>query len=73
MMHAPHKERAHRALRQTGGVHGDASSLAPLAQRTAQPAHRFADCAIDGLVVETLQETIQGREIGHAHKSQYLA
>src|SRR6266403_356292 len=73
MMNAPHKERAHRALRQTGGVHGDASPLPLLAQRTTQPAHRFANCAIDGLVVETLQKTIQGGEVGHTHKPQHLA
>src|SRR5436309_229713 len=73
MMHAPHKERAHRALRQTGGVHGDASPLPLLAQRTTQPAHRFANRAVDGLVVETLQKTIQGGEVGHTHKPQHLA
>jgi len=72
MMHAPHKERAHRALCQTRGVHGDASTLPLLAQRTAQPAHRFADGAVDGLIVETLQEAIKRREIGHANKPQYV-
>jgi hypothetical protein len=73
MMHAAHKKRAHRALRQTRGVHGDASPLPPVAQRTTQPTHRFANRAVDGLVVETLQKTIQCREAGHAHKSQHLA
>src|ERR1700730_947915 len=73
MMHAPHKERAHRALRQTGGVHGDARPLPPLAQGTTQPAHRFANRAVNALVVETLQKTIQGREVRHTYKPQYLA
>jgi hypothetical protein len=73
MMHAPYKEGAHRSLRQTRGVDGDASPLSPLAQRATQPTHRFANCAVDGLVVETLQETIQCREVRHAHKSQHLA
>src|SRR6266478_1610564 len=73
MMHAPHKERARRSLRQARGVHGNASTLAFLAQRTAQPAHRFANRAVDGLVVETLQKTIQCREVGHTHKAQHLA
>jgi hypothetical protein len=73
MMHAPHKERAYRALRQTGGVHGDASPLPLLAQRTTQTAHRFADGAVNGLVVETLQKTIQRREVRHTHKPQHLA
>jgi hypothetical protein len=41
MMHPAHKERAHRPLRQTGGVHRDTRSLPPSAQRTAQPAYRF--------------------------------
>jgi hypothetical protein len=50
MMHAPHKECAHRALRQTGGVHGDASAFPLLAQRTTQPAHRFANRAVDGVL-----------------------
>jgi hypothetical protein len=27
-----------------------------VAQRTTQPAHRFANRAVDGLVVETLQK-----------------
>jgi hypothetical protein len=73
MMHAPHKERAHRALCQAGGAHGDASKPPLLAQRTAQPAHRFAHRAVDGLVVEMLQEAVQRREVGHAHKPQHLA
>jgi hypothetical protein len=41
MMRAPYKKCAHRALRQTGGVHGDASPLPPVAQRTTQPTHRL--------------------------------
>ena len=73
MMHAPNKERAHRALRQTAGVHGDASTLPFLAQRTAQPAHGFAHRTVDGLVVETLQETVQCREVGHTSQPQHLA
>src|SRR6267154_4927990 len=45
MMHASHKERAHRALRQTGGVHGDASPLPlwrsePRSRRTVSPTAR---------------------------------
>jgi hypothetical protein len=73
MMRAPHKERAHRTLRQTGGVHCDASPPPLLAQRTAQPVCRFAGRAVDGLVVETLQEAVQRREVGYADKPQHLA
>src|SRR5256886_7386879 len=29
--------------------------------------------SVDGLVVETLQKTIQCREVGHTHKTQHLA
>jgi hypothetical protein len=53
--------------------HSDASPLPFLAQRTTQPAHRFANRTVDGLVVETLQETKQCREVGHTHKAQHLA
>jgi len=38
------------------------------AASTAQPTHRFADRAVDGLVVEALQKAVQCREVGHAHK-----
>jgi len=59
------KERAHRALRQTGGVHGDASPLPFGAANHAAGAPFRQTGAVDGLVVETLQKTIQGGEVGH--------
>src|SRR6476620_10452321 len=37
------------------------------------PTHRFAHRAVNGLVIETLQKTIQRREVRHTHKPQYLA
>ena len=73
MMQASHKERADRSLRQTRCVHGYASPLPAPLSRTAQPAHRLADRPIDGLVVQTLQETIQSGEVGHARQPQRLA
>jgi hypothetical protein len=39
----------------------------PRNRRTVSPT------AVDGLVVETLQKTIEGREVGHAHQPQHLA
>ena len=72
MMQAPHKERADRSLRQARRVDGHASPP-PAGARAAQPAHRLADRPVDGLVVQTLQETIQRREVGHAHQPQHLA
>jgi hypothetical protein len=37
-------------------------------RRTVSPTARSM-----GLLVETLQKTIQGREVGHTHKAQHLA
>lgn len=56
-MHALHKERAHCALRQIGGVRADRGPFRLLAKRTAQPAHCLADgVMVDGLVVEPLEK-----------------
>ena len=72
MMHPPHKERADRSLRQARRIDRHASPPAASALRTAQPAHRLADRAVDGYVVQALQEAIQSCEIGHAHQPQRL-
>ena len=72
-MQAPHKERADRSLREACCVDGYANPPVAAASRTAQPAHRLPDRPINGLVVQTLQETIQSREIGHTHEPPRLA
>ena len=66
MMHAPHEEGTDRSLRQARGIDRYASSPPSLFARAAQPAHRLAARPLDGYVVQTLQKTIQGREVGHA-------
>jgi hypothetical protein len=73
MMHAPHKERARRSMRQARRINRCASSPPSFSARVAQSAQRLADRSIDGLVVQTLQKAIQSRAIGHAHQPQRLA
>jgi hypothetical protein len=68
MMHAPHKERADRTLRQARRIDRHSGWTPSFFARAAQPAHRLADRPIDSLVVETLQKAIQSRENGHAHQ-----
>jgi len=41
--------------------------------RATQPAHRLADRAVDGHIVQTLQKAIQRREVRHAPQPQRLA
>jgi hypothetical protein len=72
-MHASHKERADRSLRQARRIDRHAGSPPSFSERAAQPAHRLADRAVDGVVVQALQKAIQSREIGHAHQPQCLA
>jgi hypothetical protein len=73
MMHASHKERADRSLRQARGIDRHAGSPPSFFARPVQLAHRLADAPINGLVVETLQETVQRCEIGYTRKPQRLA
>src|SRR5208282_2495157 len=73
MMHAPHEERADRALRQTRRIDRYASPPPSFLARATQPAHRLADRPVDGLIVQTLQKTIQRREVRHAPQPQRLA
>jgi hypothetical protein len=73
MMHASHKERADRPLRQARGIDhhgGPPPSLSALAE---QLGHRLADRAVEDLVVQTLKKATQSREIEYAHQSQVLA
>jgi hypothetical protein len=44
----------------------------PRRSETAQPAYHFPNGTVDGLIVETLQEAVQRREIGHAGKPKAL-
>src|SRR5579862_229877 len=48
------------------------SPLSLLACAT-QPSHRLTNRKVDDLVVQTLEKTIQSREIGNAHQPQSLA
>jgi hypothetical protein len=72
MMHPPHEEGADRSLRQARRIDPHAGS-STFSARAAQATHRLADGPVDGLVVQTLQEAIESREIGHARQSQRLA
>jgi hypothetical protein len=72
MMHAPHEERTDRALRQAGCVDGHAGLPPVFPARPAQPTHRLAYRSVDGHIIQTLQETIQRREVGHAGQPQRL-
>jgi hypothetical protein len=73
MMHAPHKKRADRALRQARRIDRHASAPPSFFARATQPAHRLADRAVDGHIVQTLQKAIQRREVGYAPQPQRLA
>src|SRR6202165_589107 len=73
MMHSAHKECADRSLRQARRIDRYAGSPPSFSARAAQLAHRLADRAIDSYFVQTLQEAIQSREVGHAHQPQRLA
>src|SRR5579875_988498 len=44
----------------------------PVASTATRPAYGLAHRAVDGLVVQTLQEAIQRSEIGHAGQSERL-
>jgi hypothetical protein len=72
MVQPTHKEGAYCSLRQTGGVHTDAGSSPASSASAAQPTHGLADRLVDRGIVQPLQETIQGREVGHAGESEYL-
>jgi hypothetical protein len=72
MEQATHKERADRSLRQTRRVHADAGSSSACSVSAAQTTHGLADRLVDGLLVQTLQETILRREIGHTGAPQGL-
>src|SRR5271166_3680498 len=72
MMHAPHKERADRSLRQARRIDGDSGSPPSFSARAAQSTHGLADRAVDGHLVQTLQKAIESREIGYAHQPQSL-
>jgi hypothetical protein len=73
IMHASHKERTDRPLRQTRRIDRHASPPAASARPAAQPAHRLADRPVDGYVVQALQKAIQSGAVGHAPKPQRLA
>jgi hypothetical protein len=49
MTHAPHKERPNRSLGQARRIDRRAGSPPSFSTRAAQPTHRLADCAINGL------------------------
>jgi len=66
MMHAPHEEGADCSRRRARRVRRHAGAPPSCFARAAQPAHRLAARPLDGYVVQTLQKTIQGREVGHA-------
>jgi hypothetical protein len=69
----PHKKRADRALRQARRIDRYAGAPPSFSARATQPAHPLADRAVDGPIVQTLQKTIQGREVGPAPQPQRLA
>ena len=72
VMQATDKKRADGSLRQTRGVHSHAGSSPAFAARAAQPTYRLADRPVDDLIVQSLQEAVQGREIGYAGEPQRL-
>lgn len=72
MVQAAHKERTDRSLRQTRRADADAGSSSAFSVNSTQAPHRLANRAVDGLVVQTLQETIQRGEIGHAGEPEHL-
>ena len=61
-----------RALRQARGIDDQVGFPPGFHARPAQPAHRFAYRSVDGCIVQALQETIPGSEVGHAGMSQRL-
>ena len=72
-MQAPHKEGADGSLHQARRIDRHTSLPTASALRTSQPIDRLADRAVDGYVVQALQEAIQGGEVGYAHEPQGLA
>src|SRR6516164_2239091 len=72
MVQAAHEKRADRSLCQSRGVHAYAGSPSGFSVRAAQPAYGLADRSIDGLIIQSLQKTIQRSEIGYAGESECL-
>ena len=72
VMQTTHEKCADRSLRQTRRVHAHTGSPSSFPASPAQTTHRLADRLVDSLIVQPLQETVQGREIGHAGESQRL-
>jgi len=73
MMHASHKERIDRPLRQARRIDRHASPPAASALHAAEPAHRLADRPVDGYLVQALQKAIQSGEVRRASQPQRLA
>jgi hypothetical protein len=69
----PHKKRAARAPRQARRIDRPAGAPPSCSARATQPAHRLADRAVDGHIVQTLQKAIPCREVGHAPQPQRWA
>src|SRR5258708_9194397 len=68
LFHAANEKRADGVLREPRAIHpGSHPRRAPAA---AQLAHGFCKPAVDGVVVEPLQDTIQGGVIMHAWQLQ---
>jgi hypothetical protein len=64
--------RADHASRQAGCVDGHSGRPPASPARPAQPTHSLTYGSIDGHIVQTLQEAIQGCEVGHAGQPQRL-
>jgi hypothetical protein len=72
MVQATHKERAGRSWRQTSGIHAHSGSSSAFSASAAQPTHGLPDRLVDDGIVQPLQKTIPGREIGHAREAEPL-